>query len=335
MDRTLIQFYHCNKDIYCFSDYFEHLEYKSGLLYCPACFGRLKFNLLEAPVSIPCPFTNGHNVPCAFNIGSMLGPLHISEDDYSELHIGITDSKGLVYNYTLAGIRRDACGWEQCISVPLVQPDRNGLKEQWDRELEKFSSLDSWAPQRFYEERKFGSSCYGFALSFINHVRAIEAPSEHTFLRDFDGESDLHTGITDTKGVVYNYTKTGVQKDTLGWEKCISVPLVQPDMYSLIDQWDQYLEKFSSAQTWDPQCQRFDEEKHNCYNYTLAFINCVLATQDKRALSKDEFTQNFVVPRIKRASKYRMLCEEISRNYFYIVDSPPKEPEDGNSERSF
>ncbi|XP_035242938.1 MKRN2 opposite strand protein [Anguilla anguilla] len=174
MDRTLIQFYHCNKDIYCFSDYFEHLEYKSGLLYCPACFGRLKFNLLEAPVSIPCPFTNGHNVPCAFNIGSMLGPLHISEDDYSELHIGITDSKGLVYNYTLAGIRRDACGWEQCISVPLVQPDRNGLKEQWDRELEKFSSLDSWAPQRFYEERKFGSSCYGFALSFINHVRAIE-----------------------------------------------------------------------------------------------------------------------------------------------------------------
>ncbi|XP_064161925.1 MKRN2 opposite strand protein [Anguilla rostrata] len=220
MDKSVIKFSHCNKDIYCF---FVPEE-------CPECGVSFSGRRLEdAPISIPNPFSNGHKAPCSF----------------------------------------------------------------------------------------------------------LVAPTEHTFLRDFDGESDLHTGITDTKGVVYNYTKTGVQKDTLGWEKCISVPLVQPDMYSLIDQWDQYLEKFSSAQTWDPQCQRFDEEKHNCYNYTLAFINCVLATQDKRALSKDEFTQNFVVPRIKRASKYRMLCEEISKNYFYIVDSPPKEPEDGNSERSF
>ncbi|XP_061074825.1 MKRN2 opposite strand, tandem duplicate 1 isoform X2 [Conger conger] len=97
-----------------------------------------------------------------------------SEDDDSELHIGITDSKGLVYNYTLAGIRRDDCGWEQCISVPLVQPDRNSLKEQWHRELEQFSSTDSWTSQRFCEEREFGSRCYGFALSFINHMRAIE-----------------------------------------------------------------------------------------------------------------------------------------------------------------
>lgn len=58
----------------------------------------------------------------------------------------------------------------------------------------------------------------------------------------------------------------------------------------------------------------------------------MLATQGKRALGKDEFTQSFVVPRIKRASKYRMLCEEISRNYFYIVENPQKEPEDGNSD---
>lgn len=63
-------------------------------------------------------------------------------------------------------------------------------------------------------------------------------------------------------GVVYNYTKTGVRKDNLGWDKCISVPLVQPDMYSLINQWDQYLEKFSSTQTWDPQCQRYSSIKN-------------------------------------------------------------------------
>lgn len=155
------------------------------------------------------------------------------------------------------------------------------------------------------------------------------------------------------EGIVYNYTKTGVHRDNQGWERCICIPLVQPDMFSLMSQWDQYLEKFSSAQMWDPSWQRwvststkmktlsknkekwhsdvlsvqmfffsFNEESHNCYSYSLMFINCVLATQSKRALSKDEFTRLFVLPRIKRASKYMLLCREISQNHFYIVDSP-------------
>lgn len=44
--------------------------------------------------------------------------------------------------------------------------------------------------------------------------------------------------------------------------------------------------------------------------------------QSKRVLSKDEFTQSFILPRVKRASKYTMLCQEISQNHFYIVDRP-------------
>ncbi|KAI4891567.1 hypothetical protein NFI96_002218 [Prochilodus magdalenae] len=76
----------------------------------------------------------------------------------------------------------------------------------------------------------------------------------------------------------------------------------------------------------------FNEENHNCYSYTLMFINCVLATQSKRALSKDEFTQTFVLPRVKRASKYSMLCREISQNHFYIVDSPKRSSREGHSD---
>ncbi|XP_043107207.1 MKRN2 opposite strand protein [Puntigrus tetrazona] len=150
----------------------------------------------------------------------------------------------------------------------------------------------------------------------------LVASGEDGALRDFDGSSDLHTGITDTNGTVYNYTRCGVQREQQGWERCLCVPLVQPDMFSLMSQWDQYLEKFSSAQTWDPSWQSFNEESHNCYSYSLTFINCVLATQSKRPLSKDEFTRSFVLPRIKRASKYTTLCREISQNHFYIVDSP-------------
>lgn len=54
--------------------------------------------------------------------------------------------------------------------------------------------------------------------------------------------------------------------------------------------------------------------------------------QSKRALSKDEFTQTFVLPRVKRASKYTMLCQEISKNHFYIVDSPKRNAQEGKND---
>lgn len=54
--------------------------------------------------------------------------------------------------------------------------------------------------------------------------------------------------------------------------------------------------------------------------------------QSKRALSKDEFTQTFILPRVKRASKYTMLCREISKNHFYIVDSPDRDAQEGQND---
>ncbi|XP_071015468.1 MKRN2 opposite strand protein [Oncorhynchus clarkii lewisi] len=150
----------------------------------------------------------------------------------------------------------------------------------------------------------------------------LVAPAEENNLREFDGGSDLHTGITDTNGVVFNYTKPGVRQDQRGWEMCISIPLIQPDMFNLLNQWDQYLNKFSDAEMWDPAYKRFNKETHNCYNYTLMFLNRVLATQGKGSLTKDQFTQSFVLPKIKRACKYTTMCREISQNYFYIADSP-------------
>lgn len=54
--------------------------------------------------------------------------------------------------------------------------------------------------------------------------------------------------------------------------------------------------------------------------------------QSKRALSKDEFTQTFILPRVKRASKFTMLCQEISQNHFYIVDSPKRDSQEGQND---
>ncbi|XP_010582734.1 PREDICTED: MKRN2 opposite strand protein [Haliaeetus leucocephalus] len=143
------------------------------------------------------------------------------------------------------------------------------------------------------------------------------------FFRGYDGESDLHVGITSTHGVVYNYNEEGIHRAETGWEQCISIPLVQPDMFGLLQQWDKLLEEFSVGEAWLPH--RYDEHDHNCYTYALAFINSVLTAQGKRQMSKSEFTEKFVIPQTKKASKYITLHQELTANDFYIVPLPDQE----------
>ncbi|XP_069500039.1 MKRN2 opposite strand protein isoform X2 [Ambystoma mexicanum] len=138
---------------------------------------------------------------------------------------------------------------------------------------------------------------------------------------EYDGNSDLHVGISSSKGIVYSYNESGVHREEQGWHQCVGVELLQPDMYGLISQWDKYLEDFSTTEAWLPQ--RYEESHHNCYTYALAFVNCMLAMQGTRQqLSKEEFTKQFVLPRTRQASKYITLYRAIVKNHFYIIDSP-------------
>ncbi|XP_017560269.1 MKRN2 opposite strand, tandem duplicate 1 [Pygocentrus nattereri] len=181
-DKTVVTFRHCGKDIYTFSDQIATLsslclqnQACARKHQCPVCQEPLVLGLLDAPVALPCPFTNGHRAPCSFLIGANDGPSFLREGHDTELHVGVSNSKGLVYNYTLSGVQRDEHGWEQCICIQLVPPWRDSLIESWDKELQLFSSLPIWTPERFHEEREFGSCCYGFALTFINYMRSLDS----------------------------------------------------------------------------------------------------------------------------------------------------------------
>uniref|UniRef100_A0A8D0LBW2 MKRN2 opposite strand n=1 Tax=Sphenodon punctatus TaxID=8508 RepID=A0A8D0LBW2_SPHPU len=102
-------------------------------------------------------------------------------------------------------------------------------------------------------------------------------------------------------------------------------------MYGLLKQWDKYLGDFSASEVWLPH--RYEEHSHNCYTYALTFINCVLAAQGKKQMNKNEFTERFVIPQTRKASKYITVYQEIAENYFYIVDHPdqPKNNSEGDS----
>ncbi|XP_067244843.1 MKRN2 opposite strand, tandem duplicate 1 [Chanodichthys erythropterus] len=176
MEKTVIKYRHCGRDVYSFSHLDAPYSHRTddSERRCPICHQTRTFGLLDAPVALPCPFRNGHKVSCAFLIGSIHGPSYLGEWNDTEIHVGLSNSEGLVYNYTLSGVRRDAHGWEQCVCVQLVPPERRDLRESWDSELEQFSVLPEWIPERFSEERAFGSCCYGFALTFINHMRWLD-----------------------------------------------------------------------------------------------------------------------------------------------------------------
>ncbi|XP_029908342.1 MKRN2 opposite strand protein [Myripristis murdjan] len=146
------------------------------------------------------------------------------------------------------------------------------------------------------------------------------APAEENHSRVFDGTADLHTGISNTKGVVYNYTRVGVRREQSGWERCVSVPLVRPDTFSLLAQWDQYLDQFSDAPMWDPAWHRFDEDSNNCFSFCLAFINRVLATEGRSHVSRDQFTQSFILPRLRRVWKFSALSRRLRQQQFYMVE---------------
>ncbi|NWR06557.1 MKROS protein, partial [Paradoxornis webbianus] len=142
-------------------------------------------------------------------------------------------------------------------------------------------------------------------------------PSHGTFLQGYDGHGDLHVGITNSKGVVYHFDQEGVHRAASGWEQSISIPLVQPDMWELLQHWDDLLEEFSLEEAWLPH--RYEEQQHNCFSFALAFVNGVRRARGRRALGKAEFTETFVLPHSAAASRYLRLQRHLARCDFYIV----------------
>ncbi|XP_030230214.1 MKRN2 opposite strand, tandem duplicate 1 [Gadus morhua] len=224
--ENIVRFEHCGELIYTFThreDTRSSAEEPGGTGSgpagvpsgrCPLCGDRLSFRLLDAPVAVPCPFSNGHETPCAFLLSSRSGPTSISEQNDSELHVGISNSEGVVFSYTESGVQRQQQSWEKSLTIPLITPSNHpsvplitpsnhpspvvvtpsnhpsppllpgSVVRSWDRRLETFSSQDRWTTDRFSEEGEFGSCCYGFALSFINEVRrseVMEVISQNTF----------------------------------------------------------------------------------------------------------------------------------------------------------
>ncbi|XP_014675054.1 PREDICTED: MKRN2 opposite strand protein-like [Priapulus caudatus] len=155
---------------------FEHCQ-KGRKIYalqipgeCPLCGVLLASSeLILPPFRVPSPFSRSpHSLVIRPTIGSFLRDYKNARD----LHIGITNSKGLVHDYNEKGVNFGSSSWEQCVSVPLQC--RNARR--WDAELRNFSAHGDWFPQNYSES---DHNCLDFVVGFLRHAEAtvrVSAP---------------------------------------------------------------------------------------------------------------------------------------------------------------
>lgn len=102
------------------------------------------------------------------------------------LHCGISDSRGMVFNFDERGHHRDT-SWRESICVPLNaevtqalsargDDSRGGNVRSFDRALAEHDAAHIAAGQPYHDN---DDNCYHYAVGFLNHVR-FRGRTDHT-----------------------------------------------------------------------------------------------------------------------------------------------------------
>jgi len=183
-DPEIIYFSHCDsgKRIFC-------LEIPEA---CPLCGERIEeetSSLLSGPRQVPCPFVSSSDAPCSVLIRPTRGDFLHFYSNSADLHIGVTDSRGQVFEYDSQGVKksRGRKRWDQCLAIPISPPNPDDRWVQhWDYTLAITAGMDTWSASDYQED---GINCYSFVLTFLKmlHVSQLKPSlsSKQQFCSDF------------------------------------------------------------------------------------------------------------------------------------------------------
>uniref|UniRef100_T1JLW0 MKRN2 opposite strand protein n=1 Tax=Strigamia maritima TaxID=126957 RepID=T1JLW0_STRMM len=167
---------------------FQHCESKKRIFcfkfpaICPICgcdLLSLTTNLIMPPFRVPYPFSDASKMSCCVVIKPTTGNFLFTYHNSCNLHIGVTDSQGVVYEYKKEGIvHTDTHTWAQCIAVDIISKYDPEWKRIWDLHLRKLSSQLIWSSLEYNEETH---NCYSFVLTFL---RLLQLPYLFQYLSD-------------------------------------------------------------------------------------------------------------------------------------------------------
>ena len=155
-DNILICFKHCcASSIFC----------KKVPEACPICNSSLSTFVLE-PFVIPYPLVNAKDYPCSIVVRPSLGNFLENYTPKDDLHIGITNSNGIVFEYDKFGIiKNDKLKWTNCVAIECIP---ESWISQWEEVLSYLCNDSQWNSCN-YNEISF--NCFNFVLSFLNHLK--------------------------------------------------------------------------------------------------------------------------------------------------------------------
>ncbi|XP_006813497.1 MKRN2 opposite strand protein-like [Saccoglossus kowalevskii] len=164
-----------------------------------------------------------------------------------------------------------------------------------------------------------------FANGITKPYSVVVKPTEGTFLQHYERNSNLHVGITSSKGAVYNYDEYGLHKvkDKHSWKQSVIIPLLD-NRYDdeLMELWDECLQNYAVTNEWDPD--KYNEETHNCYDFVIGFLNNVqyneLIGKDPPYLTRKQFCTEFIIPHTTKAARYIDLYRKVQQETFLVKE---------------
>lgn len=141
----------------------------------------------------------------------------------------------------------------------------------------------------------------------------VVRPSQGDFLKDYHIANDLHIGITNSEGIVFEYDKEGIIiNDWSKWINCILLTIV-PSSWE--DHWNETLKIMLKDSKW--KSENYDESSMNCFNFVLEFIHN-LQYMGMKFISKEDMCNKLILPKIQEAIKYNSLFKKLQTNKYFV-----------------
>ena len=143
---------------------------------------------------------------------------------------------------------------------------------------------------------------------------------------NYKNSMDLHIGVTDSQGNVYEFERTGIrmtshEASNEEWSQCLVIPITSERSIvpgSWTQHWDYTLSITASMDIWSHDA--YQEKDLNCYSFVLTFLKMLHVKELKPSLcSKTQFCADFIVARTKLAAKYISLYRQVIREAVAVI----------------
>ncbi|CAK9821903.1 MKRN2 opposite strand protein [Anthophora retusa] len=154
---------------------------------------------------------------------------------------------------------------------------------------------------------------YPYSNAKYEPTSIVVRPSEGTFLNDYHIADDLHIGITNSDGIVFEYDKEGlIVNDCAKWTNCIAINII-PSSWE--NHWNETLKLILKDTKW--KSENYHEMTMNCFNFVVEFINN-LQYMNVNFVNKETMCDKLILPKLQDAIKYNSLFKQLKSTEFFI-----------------